>query len=520
VSRPDLRLGIDVGGTNTDAVIVDGDDRLLAKAKVTTSDDVTAGIRHAVSAVLGELGATPERITHAMLGTTHATNAILERRGLRRVAVVRIGAPATLARPPLATWPEDLRATVSVGEALIGGGFQIDGGEIGPLDIDALERFLESLGDAVEAVALVGVFSPVEREHELSAADVVRRTLGDIPVSLSHEIGTIGLLERENATVLNAALEGVAGRVAASLENALADHGLTPLVYFAQNDGTLMSLDYALEHPVLTIGSGPANSIAGAAHLTGLGDALVVDVGGTSTDIGALADGFPRESSLAVEIGGVANNFRMPDLVSVRLGGGTVVRRSNGGPAALAGEGVGSALGERALVFGGSTPTLTDAAVAGGRATLGDPGPALAARADLTRALALADEQFADAIGRAKTGRGDVAVVAVGGAGFLMPDGLPGVRTVIRPDHAEVANAIGAALAKVGGRSDRVVTFRGGGRQAALDEACEAARMDAVRAGADPLRTEIVEIEELPFTYLPELAVRVRVRAAGPLGDL
>src|SRR5207249_9309071 len=113
---------------------------------------------------------------------------------------------------------------------------------------------------------------------------------------------------------------------------ALAAHHLQPNRFFAQNDGTLMGLDHALRYPVLTIGSGPANSVRGAAFLTGSSDSLVIDVGGTSTDVGVLVNGFPRESSQGVEIGGIRTNFRMPDLVTIALGGGTVVSGAPNSP--------------------------------------------------------------------------------------------------------------------------------------------------------------------------------------------
>ena len=134
----DLRLGVDVGGTNTDAVVVDRDDRLIAKAKIPTTSDVTSGIAMAVGSVLGRAKVEPARITHAMLGTTHATNAILERRRLRRVAVIRLGAPATHAVRPLFGWPDDLRAAVSVGETIVGGGIEFDGRELAPFDGEAV----------------------------------------------------------------------------------------------------------------------------------------------------------------------------------------------------------------------------------------------------------------------------------------------------------------------------------------------------------------------------------------------
>jgi N-methylhydantoinase A/oxoprolinase/acetone carboxylase beta subunit len=194
----------------------------------------------------------------------------------------------------------------------------------------------------------------------------------------------------------------VAREVAGAMRDALTAHGMAPVTFFAQNDGTLMSLDQALRYPVLTIGSGPANSVRGAAFLTGKSDSLVVDVGGTSTDVGVLVNGFPRESSRGVEIGGILTNFRMPDLVTIALGGGTVISPRPGGTRLGPGS-VGYLLTKEALVFGGDTPTLTDSAVAAGRARLGAPARARSQAALLADALAKADVMLADAIDRMKT---------------------------------------------------------------------------------------------------------------------
>jgi N-methylhydantoinase A/oxoprolinase/acetone carboxylase beta subunit len=514
--RSDLRVGIDVGGTNTDAVVLDRDDAVLAWAKTPTTADVTDGIREALRSVLAADTVDPNRVTHVMLGTTHATNALLERRRLQRVAVLRLGAPATRSVPPLLAWPDDLRRVVSAGEAIVGGGAEIDGRELAPFDRDAAAHFLESVRGTAEAVAVTGVFSPVSAEHELAARELAHELLGsDITVSLSHEVGSIGLLERENATVLNAALAGVAKDVAAALEQSLADHGLSPTVYFAQNDGTLMGLDYAIRYPVLTIGSGPANSLRGGAFLTGRGDALVADVGGTSTDIGVLVGGFPRESAAAVEIGGIRTNFRMPDVLAIALGGGTVVR-GDGGTAALGPDSVGFELSRRALVFGGDTPTLTDAAVAAGRAEVGDHTPPARLAALLEAGLEAADAMLADAIDRVKVGRGDRPLVLVGGGSVLVPDSLPGVSEILRPTHHDVANAIGAAIAMASGRWEEVVND-GSNRAAMIEGVAEKARDRAVQAGADPSTVEIVELDEVPLAYLDRPAVRVTVKAAGPL---
>ncbi|NUR87256.1 MAG: hydantoinase/oxoprolinase family protein [Nonomuraea sp.] len=502
-----MRIGIDVGGTNTDAVVLDDADRVLAKAKRPTTADVTTGLIQALDAVLQEI--PKDSVGRVMLGTTHATNAILERRNLGRVAVVRLGAPATTSVPPLSDWPDDLRRTVSAGEAIVRGGHYVDGREISRPDPDEIRKFLDKTG--ADAVAVTSVFSPANAEHERTVADLVKGEYG-LPVSLSHEIGSLGLLERENATVLNAALYGVAGQVTDALERALAERGLAAVPYLAQNDGTLMTVEHARRLPVSTIGSGPANSLRGAAYLSGVREAIVADVGGTSTDLGVLVGGFPRESAAAVEIGGVLTNFRMPDILAIALGGGTVVKSGRLGP-----ESVGYRITEEALVFGGSTPTMTDAAVVAGRtASWNVPDMSEEIRDTLQRAVPIADDLVIDAVDRVALGRTDRPLVAVGGGAFLLPREVPGVSGVIRPDHAEVANAVGAAIALASGRVDTILPA-GETRSKAIERAKEEAAARAVAAGADPARVEIVDLLEVPLSYLSEPAVRVHVKAAGPL---
>ncbi|MCW2879315.1 MAG: Hydantoinase/oxoprolinase [Sphaerisporangium sp.] len=506
-----LRIGIDVGGTNTDAVVLDEADRIIARAKRPTSPDVTGGLRAALAAVLDELGDRSGQVSRVMLGTTHATNAILERRSLGRVAVIRLGAPATTSIPPLYAWPADLRKAVAAGAVIVRGGYFVDGRPIAPLDTDAVRRFLNETGDGVpvEAVAITGVFSPASGDQEKQVAEIARAELGErIAVSLSHEIGSLGLLERENATVLNAALYGVARDVTGGLRQALDERGLTVETFFAQNDGTLMAVEYAARYPVLTIGSGPANSLRGAAFLSGVSDAIVADVGGTSTDLGVLTGGFPRESAAAVEIGGVTTNFRMPDILSVALGGGTVIGEG------LGPRSVGYRITKEALAFGGPTPTMTDAAVAAGRGAVGTHPVAAGER--LSRAVRLADEMVIDAVDRVALGRADRPLIAVGGGAFILPRKVPGVSEVIRPADAAVANAVGAAIALASGRFETIAPA-GAGRAAVIERAKEEAAARAVAAGADSRRVQIVELTEVPLSYLSEPAVRVHVKAAGPL---
>jgi N-methylhydantoinase A/oxoprolinase/acetone carboxylase beta subunit len=512
----DLSVGIDVGGTNTDAVALDADGQVIAWTKQATTEDVTGGIRSALSVVLGELGADRARVSRVMLGTTHATNAIVRRRGLGRVAVIRLGAPASTEFPSLSDWPVDLRDAVLAGALLAGGGHLIDGYPISPLDVDGIRRFLDSIEGDFDAVAVCGIFSPSFPEQELEIATLVADHVGvDVPVSLSHEIGALGLLERENATVLNAALHGIARDVTQGLLTVVQEEDLDAATFFAQNDGTLMAVEYAARYPVLTIGSGPANSIRGAAFLSGADNAIIIDVGGTTSDLGVLVDRFPRESTLPREIGGVRTNFRMPDILSVGIGGGTIVDLSAGAPKH---DSVGYLLTAEALLFGGMPPTLTDAAAMLDVGLI--PGrelPALdrATRSGLGNALAVAHDRIEAAVERMSLGRVGLPLVVVGGGGFLVPDRVLGASDVIHPDRGNVANAVGAAIALAGGRADQMCDYVD--RAAAIEEAGRIAIERAIQAGADPRLVEIVDVLETPLSYSTSATLKVSVKAAGPL---
>ncbi|GAB6101429.1 hydantoinase/oxoprolinase family protein [Thermococcus atlanticus] len=514
-----LRLGIDVGGTNTDAVILDENNEVLAKAKSPTTPDVMTGILNSLEKVLGESGVDPGEIKYAMLGTTHATNAIVERRNLANIAIIRIGKPATLAIAPLTGWPEDLRKKLGRHVFIVQGGHEYDGREIAPLDEEELVKIAGDLRDRnIEAIAISSVFSPVNSEHEERAAEILREALGDsVAITLSHEIGSIGLLERENAAILNAAVTKVMKNAVRGFENALEEKGVHAKLYITQNDGTLMSADYAVKYPVLTIASGPTNSLRGAAFLSNEKNAVVVDVGGTTSDIGILVNGFPRESAVAVEIGGVRTNFRMPDLISIGLGGGSIVR-VEGEEVKVGPESVGYRIVEEALIFGGDTLTATDIAVAAGRYELGDVSRVRHLDASLVeKAVARIDAIVEDAIDRIKTSPEPIPVILVGGGSILLSNKIKGASRVIRPQNFDVANAIGAAIAQVSGEVDRVYSLEQLGREKAIEDAKKKAIEEAIKAGADPDTVEIVNFEEIPLAYLPGNATRIRVKAAGYL---
>ena len=515
------RIGIDVGGTNTDGVLLDADQHVVAKIKVATTLDVMSGIERALGALFDLSGVDRSCVTQAMLGTTHCTNAIVERKGLNSVAHFRLGAPATLAILPLTNVPDDLRDKLSEHVFVVEGGYEYDGTTLSPLDEDTIRSCLRRVNGKVDAVSVCGVFSVVAGEQEMRVAKLVREELGDhIPVSMSHEIGSLGLLERENASVLNAALFATARNTADGFVNALKRHGVVAKIYFGQNDGTLMTLEHALRFPILTIASGPTNSIRGASYLAGLKDAIVVDVGGTTPDVGILVEGFPRESLIAAEIGGVRTNFRMPDLASIGLGGGTIVRIKSDSTFSIGPDSVGYRIVEEALVFGGDTLTLTDIAVAKGLAELGDKRRIAHLSTDLVDAVyAQYVAMIESVIDKMKTSSADVSVVLVGGGAVLLPSQLRGAREIIRPENFGVANAIGVANAQASGEVDIIVSLEHKSLNTGLDEAATQAIAQAVAAGAKAGTVTIVDLDATTLAYMPGKAVRIRAKAAGELAS-
>lgn len=510
-----MRIGIDVGGTNTDAVLMDGP-RVLAKVKTPTTEDVTTGITTALERVLRQGGAAGERIRAVMIGTTHFVNAVLERKHLSPTAAVRLGLPATRALPPMSDWPEDLRRAIGGHAFLAHGGREFDGRPISrvrPDELRDIARRIRELG--VRCVAVSSVFAPVNAEDEAEAAAILREELPEADITLSSEIGRMGLLERENAGIMNACLRPLAARTIEGFRRALASLGIRAPLYLTQNDGTLMGADYAERFPVLTFASGPTNSMRGAAFLSGLRDAMVVDIGGTSTDVGALTHGFPREASVAVRIGGVRTNFRMPDVLSIALGGGSIVRAE---PLAIGPESVGYRIVERALVFGGDVLTATDVAVAAGYAEVGDPARvAHLPRGLVEEAVERIHAMVEEAIDRTKVAPGDVPVILVGGGSILIRRRLKGTSEMIKPDHYEAANAVGAAIAQISGEVDRVFNLAEMSREEALEAARREAVERAVEAGAARDTVQVVDVEDVPLAYLPSNAARIRVKAVGEL---
>jgi N-methylhydantoinase A/oxoprolinase/acetone carboxylase beta subunit len=507
------KIGIDVGGTNTDALVLDGT-TVLAAVKTATTADVTGGIATALRLLLAEPNVDRAAIEAVIIGTTHFTNAVVSRQGLKPVTAVRVCLPASAAIVPYMDWPDDLRGVVRAGHHLLGGGHEYDGQPIAPFDAEGMVRVARQIAESgVEAVAISAVFSPLNPSCEEEAAAILRQHAPHLDVTLSHKLGRLGQLERENVTILNSSLMALARHTTEAFATALRESGIEAPLYLTQNDGTVMRQDYAATFPVYSFSSGPTNSMRGAAFLSHINDAIVVDVGGTTTDVGCLRHGFPNEANNIVRIGGVRTNFRMPDVLSIGLGGGSIVDPATGtvGP-----KSVGFRIGQEARIFGGTVLTATDIAVAAGLVEIGDK----ARVADLDPAFVRRTVEtmyvmVADAVDRMKLDARPTPLIAVGGGAFLIPDTLPGISQVVKVPHSGVANAVGAAIAQVSGEVDRI--FRDRTREEAIAEARAEAIEQAVRSGADPASIVVVDVEDLPLAYLAGNTLRTRVRVVGDI---
>lgn len=510
-----MRIGIDVGGTHTDAVLLKGDE-ILATTKALTSADVVSGITNALDTLLADSGVKHSQIETVMIGTTQFTNAIVERRELSPVAAIRIGLPAGRGMPPMVDWPNDLAEALGRHTYQLHGGYLYDGFALADLRDDEIDAMIKDVvAKGIKDIAIASAFSPMNNSPEKEVGERVRAAIPDARITLSHNFGRLGLMERENAAILNTTLLSFADRVVSSFLDALFKRGLNCPVYISQNDGTLMSADFVRAYPALTFASGPTNSLRGACKLTGLQDAIVVDIGGTTSDIGILQGGFPRESNVVVNIGGVRTNFRMPDILAIGLGGGSIVSADG---KTIGPQSVGHKLVTEGLVFGGKTLTTTDILVASGKADIGDKSAVAGLNEDLVKGAQATMHRMLDQnIEMMKPGGKAMPVILVGGGAVLVTDGLKAASELHIPENAGVANAIGAAIAQIGGESERLVSYRDMTREAAIAKVTAEATDRAVNAGAARETIRAVDIEETPIPYMDEASTRVRVKVIGDI---
>jgi N-methylhydantoinase A/oxoprolinase/acetone carboxylase beta subunit len=461
------------------------------------------------------------------VGTTHFINAAIEHdaRRLNKVAVIRLSKSFLREVPPFSDFPQGLAKIINGYVGYVDGGLHIDGSQESPIvESQVVARCAEIRALGLSSVVIAGVFSPIDEifQQEEQVRMIVSQELPNVEVICSHEVANIGFLERENASILNAAILKYAKRTVNGFRRAMRSLELTCPLFLTQNDGTLLDAAAAAKFPIRTFASGMTNSMRGAAYLaahdTRKASAIVVDIGGTTSDVGVLLpSGLPRQASAFVTVAGVRMNYAMPHLHSIGLGGGTVVREDTNGKVTVGPDSVGHYLTRDALVFGGTVLTASDIAVASGKAEIGDSSYVSHLKseqiADAQRSIKTLLERAIDVI---KTSPDPMLVLLVGGGAVIAPESLTGASELKLPPYHDVANAVGAAISKVGGVVDMIQDVSGQTLEQAEQKAKDIAIQRAIDAGAVKDSIMIAEVESLPVTYVAN-QLRTIVKAVGEL---
>jgi N-methylhydantoinase A/oxoprolinase/acetone carboxylase beta subunit len=505
-------IGIDIGGTNTDAVIVDNNGKILAAIKVPTTKEVHIGLKAALTEVLQKSAILPHEVATVAIGTTHATNALLQENDLYRVGLIRVAGHKPDTLPPCLNWAESLRDKVFAGCITVNGGYECDGREITSLEPDEVKSAISKLIEmGAEAIAVVGVFSPLYHSQEQIIGEMVREMLGaNFPCTLSYKIGGIGIIERENASILNSSLTKALTFGFQHISQVLEELQLTGQVYITQNNGTLITVDEALKFPIKTISSGQTNSFIGAGKLAKKDNAIIIDIGGTSSDCGIILNKFPRRTLNNSKIGGVMLNFPMPDVISIALGGGSIVNERD---FSIEPKSVARELLSRAKSFGGDCLTLTDIALAAGKMTHVKQKMVVDAPCDdILKGVAQKIDQLAN-----KIHKENLPLVIVGGGAVLIDKQYSNCDIII-PDNFAVANAYGAALAEFSASYDNIISLDQ--REQTLQNIKSNLLSNLIALGVSSESARIIDQVIIPFHYIPGNMARVIITAAGRSNSL
>ena len=316
-----LWLGLDTGGTFTDAVLLAGGRRVIASAKaLTTPWNLAIGLGKAIRAVLAQLPANARRgeVTLVSVSTTLATNAVVENR-FSPVCSLLIGFDDAMAER------SGIAKRGSGAVIRIEGGHSATGEEWRALDERAVEAAVAEHDPRVEAFAVAANFSVRNPAHELRARQIIR-ALSKKPVTCAHELSSkLDAPRRALTAVLNARLTPQIRHLIEALSRVLIEESIDAPLMIVKGDGSLMRADVALECPVETILSGPAASVVGAGFLTGIGDFIVSDMGGTTTDIAVVSDGRPAVRAEGALVGGWRTMVEAVDVHTSGLGGDSEV---------------------------------------------------------------------------------------------------------------------------------------------------------------------------------------------------
>lgn len=492
-----VTLGIDVGGTYTDGLIVDPQGQILDVQKVPTQRSISESLDLLAQCFSPALR---KQITSIHIGTTHGLNALLQGTPLLKVGVIRLMGHKPDLLPCALGWPPYLKNAVFAGEVTVNGGMECDGRPITELNPQEILQAAETLiAKGAEAIGVVGSFSPLYGGQEEEAVALLKQKF-TIPIGKSAPFGGLGIIERENAAILNLSLYKSLGNAFKECEQIFKDNLISASVYWVHDLGGLLTTQEVIQHPIRTLASGPVNALMGGARLAGYKNCVVLDVGGTSTDGGIIEKGFIRFRHEPLQIAGVDIGCIRSDVRAINLGGGTIVNPKT--DLSLQDQSVGS------KIWDDSRPlTLTDAALLEGVLDIEDFEVHYLSKEISSKALKEACQKislFFELLDPRKM----YPRVIVGGGACLFKNLL---KDVFIPEKANVANAYGAAMAQKGYFFEKIIDLTH--KEKALEDVKAEAEEKARSVGF--VNPQVIHMNLIPYHYLPGARAHVLIQMVG-----
>lgn len=449
-----MKLGVDVGSKSTDAVLINKAGSLIGAAKHPTSADILSGISYCINKVLDDAYLSSSELRGVFIGTTHLLGALVSNKDLANTALLRIVKQDTLMKSMIG-WPKSLKDNIKSLHCVTSRNDYKKANMIS-LDYTASLRMLkrEIAQDGIESVCIVGTLSPLYESEENAIKQAIATAFPDLPITTSHQLGTIGFIERENTALLNAILAKVIRKTLNGLSQLFLDLSIECPYWFIQNNGSIMDAQEAVEHPLLTIGSGVANSFRGASILSGFKDCIVVDIGGSAIDIGRVRDGHVEETALNSNLLGIHIHVPMPKSISLPI----------------------------------------------------------------DRELQKMTGDIKDAIEQLQVREVNLPIVFVGGASSLFDEALFGKYTrFIHPAGYAFCSAVGACHTTLSSQVDKVYWLHNRSKEDIIEE-IKGDLFNELRAkGAKKESIKMTSFEEYPFDYLKGEVLRIRAKAVGQL---
>lgn len=505
-----MKLGIDVGGTHTDAVIIGENGKILSWSKQLTSKDIISGIAIATETVILEAGIAPEQIQGVFVGTTHVQNALYHPGTLANTALIRIVTRPSLVKPAL-FWPEHLKQYVSKI-------YQINSQSV----LQEIDKLLQDItNEGIESICIVGVNSPLFEKEEQSIHDRFKENFPNIPITMSHKLGSFGFIERENSALLNAVLAKVIRQAMLDLTDLFKSLKLECPCWLTQNDGSLLEIPEAIDYPLFTIGSGATNSFRGASILSGLSECIVVDFGGSTIEIGKISDGQPESVLGAKSFLNMDFNMRVPKMYSLPYGGGSLISLEQEDVHIK--ETIANDLELQGVSWGGSSWTLTDSFIKLDTEILSDQkmnlnGLKSLSKEDCQKVVKKVTQEIKEKITHLEGSSEDIPVVLVGGGSKLLVNRLFGkYKRVHHPLGYQISNAIGACFAPLSAQTDKVFWLKKRSKDEIILIEKEALIRQLLDKGAKENSIKLVLMEEYPFDYFHGEVLRIRLKAVGEL---